>query len=232
MPLPMPRAFAGVYSPDGRRFAYEEISTAFIPDWYETSKWRHYRGGRTQPVRIMELASNAVEKLPWKNSNDRNAMWVGNTVYFLSDRNGMTNLFSYDVGTKAVKQLTHHDDFDVMNASADADAIVYEQAGYVHLFDVKTGQAGRLVIDVVGDFPWARPQFKRVAADDSRRRAVADRSTRRVRGTRRHLHRAHRQGRLAQPHADVVRARAQSGVVARTARSSRGCPTRAASTSS
>jgi tricorn protease len=161
--LPMPRAFAGDYSPDGRRIAYEEISTAFVPDWYETSLWQRYRGGRTQPVRIMDLASNAVEKLPWQNSNDRNAMWVGNTVYFLSDRSGVTNLFSYDVGTKAVKQLTRHDDFDIMNASADAGAIVYEQAGYVHLFDVKTGQTKRLTIDVVGDFPWARPQFKRVA---------------------------------------------------------------------
>ncbi|MEO5817027.1 MAG: PDZ domain-containing protein [Gemmatimonadaceae bacterium] len=162
--LPMPRAFAGDFSPDGRRIAYEEISTAFVPDWYETSMWQRYRGGRTQPVRIMELASHAVEKLPWQNSNDRNAMWIGTTVYFLSDRNGIANLFSYDVGTKAVKQLTRHDDFDIMNASADAGAIVYEQAGYVHLFDVKSAQTRRLAIDVVGDFPWARPQFKRVAA--------------------------------------------------------------------
>ena len=162
--MPMPRAFAGVYSPDGRRFAYEEISTAFIPDWYETSLWKHYRGGRTQPVRIIDLASNAVEKLPWKNSNDRNAMWVGSMVYFLSDRNGTTNLFSYDGSTKAVKQLTQHENFDVMNASADADAIVYEQAGYIHLFDLKTSQSKQVAVDVVGDFPWSRPQFKRVAA--------------------------------------------------------------------
>ncbi|MEO8337182.1 MAG: PDZ domain-containing protein [bacterium] len=162
--LPMPRAFAGDYSPDGRRFAYEEISTAFVPEWYETSQWQRYRGGRTQPVRIIDLASHAVEKLPWQNSNDRNAMWIGNTVYFLSDRTGIANLYSYDVGTKAVKQLTRHDDSDIMNASADADAIVYEQAGYVHLFDLKSGQTKRLAIDVVGDFPWARPQFKRVAS--------------------------------------------------------------------
>ena len=161
--LPMPRAFAGVFSPDGRRIAYEEISAAFVSEWYETSTWRHYRGGRTQPVRIMDLATHAVEKLPWQNSNDRGAMWVGNTVYFLSDRNGTTNLFADDLSTRQVRQLTQHDDFDVMNASADGDAIVYEQAGYLHLFDLKTGQSRRLSIDVVGDFPWARPQFKRVA---------------------------------------------------------------------
>ena len=163
-PLPMPRAFSGVTSPDGRRFAYEEISTAFIPDWYDQSMWRHYRGGRTHPISVMELASNTVEKLPWQNSNDSDPMWVGNTIYFLSDRNYTRNLYSYDFGTKQVKQLTHHDDADIMNASAGSDAIVYEQGGVIHLFDVKSGQSKALAIDVVGDFPWARAQFKRVAS--------------------------------------------------------------------
>ncbi len=163
-PMPMPRAFSGTYSPDGKQFAYEEISTAFIPEWYEMSMWRHYRGGRTHPISVMDLASNAVQKLPWQNSNDTDPMWVGNTVYFLSDRNYTRNLFSYDVASKQVKQLTHHDDADVMTASAGSDAIVYEQNGVIHLFDIKTGQAKPLAIDVVGDFPWARPQFKRVAA--------------------------------------------------------------------
>ena len=47
--LPLPRAFNGTYSSDGKRIAYEEISTAFIPEWYEASMWRHYRGGRVGP---------------------------------------------------------------------------------------------------------------------------------------------------------------------------------------
>ena len=162
--LPMPRAFSGTFSPDGKQFAYEEISTAFIPEWYETSMWRHYRGGRVHPISVMDLASNQVQKLPWKNSNDSDPMWIGNTVFFLSDRDYTRNLYSYDFGTKQVKQLTHHDDGDIMNASAGSDAIVYEQNGVIHLFDVKSGQAKALSIDVVGDFPWARPQFKRVAA--------------------------------------------------------------------
>ncbi|HEV8600341.1 MAG TPA: PDZ domain-containing protein [Gemmatimonadales bacterium] len=162
-PLPMPRAFTGVLSPDGRRVAYEEISTTFTAQWYEVSGWRHYRGGRTHPIRVMNLADYSVEKLPWKDSNDTEPMWIGNTVYFLSDRNFTVNLFSYAVDTKQLKQLTQHDDFDIMNASAGPDAIVYEQAGYVHLFDLKSGQSRRLNIEVTGDLPWARAQFKRVA---------------------------------------------------------------------
>lgn len=162
--LPMPRAFSGVYSPDGSRVAHEEFSTAFIPAWHEASYWRNYRGGRTHPIRVMTLADQSIEKLPWTNSNDTDPMWIGNTIYFLSDRNGVVNLFSYRADTKQVAQITRHEDFDVMNASAGADAIVYEQAGYVHLLDPRSGQSRRLNIEVNGDLPWARPQFKKVVS--------------------------------------------------------------------
>ena len=162
--LPMPRAFTGSFSPDGKRIAYEEISTNFIPEWFEASGWRHYRGGRTHPIWIMSLADYSVEKLPKANSNDSDPMWIGNTVYFVSDRNYTANLFAYRLDTRKTEQLTRHDDFDIQNASAGADAIVYEQAGYIHLFDVRTQQAHRLEIDVKGDLPWARPQMKHVAS--------------------------------------------------------------------
>ena len=71
----MPRAFSASYSPDARRIAYDEITLAFTPDWYETSMWRHYRGGRTHPVQVMNLANYSVEKLPWTDSNDSGRSW-------------------------------------------------------------------------------------------------------------------------------------------------------------
>jgi tricorn protease len=163
-PLPMPRAFSATYSADGRKLAYEEITRAFIPEWDEASEWRHYRGGRTHPILVMNLADNSVEKLPWTNSNDTLPMWIGSTIYFLSDRNHTMNLFACRLDTKQVTQLTRHDDFDIMTASAGSDAIVYEQAGYIYLFDTSSGRAQRLNIEVTGDLPWARPQFKKVVS--------------------------------------------------------------------
>ena len=162
-PLPMPRAYTGTYSPDGKRVAYEEVSTVMFPMWIEASGWRHYRGGRTHPISVMNLADNTVTKLPWKESNDAYPMWIGNTVYFLSDRAFTTNLFSYNTDTKELKQLTRHDDFDIANATAGPDAVVYEQAGYIHVVDAKTGQSRRLDIDVTADLPWARAGIRRVA---------------------------------------------------------------------
>jgi tricorn protease len=164
--LPIPRAFSGTYSPDGRRIAYEDVARAFAAEWAQeqSSQWRHYRGGRTHPIRVISLAENSVDKLPWTDSNDSTPMWVGNTVYFLSDRNGTINLFSYEAGSKQVAQLTRHDDFDIMSASAGPDAIVYEQAGAIHLVETATRKSRRLAIEVVADFPWARPQVKKVAS--------------------------------------------------------------------
>jgi tricorn protease len=163
--LPMPRAYTGTFSSDGRRLAYEEFSVAMFPAWSENqaSQWRHYRGGRTHPIRVMNLSDYSVESLPWTNSNDTDPMWIGNTVYFLSDRDHTVNLFAYRADTKALNQLTRYDDFDIKSASAGPDALVYEQAGYIYMVESKSGQPRRLAIDVSGDFPWARRQFKKVA---------------------------------------------------------------------
>jgi tricorn protease len=141
------------------------VSTAMFAEWAQeqSSQWRHYRGGRTHPIRVIDLGDRGVEKLPWTDSNDTTPMWIGDTIYFLSDRAGVVNLFSYDRRTRQVVQLTRHDDFDIMSASAGHEAIVYEQAGYVHLFDTATRKAQRLAIEVAADFPWARPQLKKVA---------------------------------------------------------------------
>ncbi|MEZ5426071.1 MAG: PDZ domain-containing protein [Pyrinomonadaceae bacterium] len=161
-PLALSRAFSGAFSPDGGKLAFEEYSTVFFPGWYEGSMWRHYRGGRTHPISVFNFADKTIEKLPWTNSNDSNPMWIGNTIYFISDRDFTANLFAYRTDTRQMTKLTNHDDFDVMSASAGADSVVYEQAGYIHLLDAKTGKSNRLNIEVSGDLPWTRPQFKKV----------------------------------------------------------------------
>ncbi|MBN1223869.1 MAG: PD40 domain-containing protein, partial [Candidatus Aminicenantes bacterium] len=164
--LPMPTAVTGNFSPDARRIAYEELSTMLAPAMWATkqsAQWRHYRGGRTHPIKVMNLGDYSVENLPWENSNDTHPMWVDNTIYFLSDRNFTVNLFAFRTDTKELIQITQHDDFDIMNASAGPDAVVYEQAGYIHLVDIKTGRSKQLSVEVTGDFPWALPQRKKVA---------------------------------------------------------------------
>jgi tricorn protease len=153
--LPIPRAHAGSPSADGRRFAYQELPPP-------NNQWRNYRGGQTQPIRLINLNGFEVEKLPWDNSNDLAPVWMGNTVFFLSDRDLAINVYAYDTQASALKQLTQFTDYDVKSLDAGAGAVVFEQAGRIHLLDPATGRSAPLDIRVRGDFPWLRPHWEDV----------------------------------------------------------------------
>ena len=81
--------------------------------------------------------------IPRDNSNDFNPMWVGDTIYFLSDRSGPVALFAYDTKSREVKQVVKNDGLDIKSASAGPGAIVYEQFGSLHLFDLKSAPRSR-----------------------------------------------------------------------------------------
>jgi tricorn protease len=155
-PLPLPMADKGVYSPDGNRMAYVRLPDA-------TNTWRHYRGGQTTAVWLIDLRDFELEKIPRENSNDTDPMWMDDIVYFLSDRNHTMNLFAYNVSDKEVEQLTFHEDFDIKRARAGGGVVVYEQAGYLHVFDPASGQSTQLHVEIRGDLPGLRPHFSKVS---------------------------------------------------------------------
>ncbi|MFP5260615.1 MAG: PDZ domain-containing protein [Blastocatellia bacterium] len=155
--VPLPMADSGSYSPDGTRLAY-------VPTTQWQQAWKRYRGGQTSPIWLANLSDSSVEKIPRENSNDSYPMWVGDRVYFLSDRNGPTTLFGYDIATKKVTQLIRNEGLDIKSASAGPGAIVYEQFGSLHLYDLNSGKARRLDVRIAGDMPGVRPRFEKVAA--------------------------------------------------------------------
>src|SRR5438132_2052665 len=162
--IPLPMAEFGAFSADGSRLAYVPYSNGgFIPDPHFHMAWKRYHGGTTSPIWIADLADSHIEKIPRKNSNDFNPMWVGTKIYFLSDRNGPVTLFVFDPASKEVNQLIENHGLDIKSASADARAIVYEQFGALHLFDLESGKAGPLDIRVAGDFTAVRPHFVKVS---------------------------------------------------------------------
>jgi len=158
--LPIPHSDRAVYSPDGKRIAYNPLGPRFL-------QWKRYRGGTVSQVWLYDTATHAIEKVPQPASrvNDAGPMWLGDSVYFRSDREGEFNLWSYDTKSKALKRLTSHTDFPVLNASAGAGKIVYEQAGYLHLFDPASGSARKLTIGVAADLPETRPRFAKETKD-------------------------------------------------------------------
>ncbi|MGA2329457.1 MAG: PDZ domain-containing protein [Bryobacteraceae bacterium] len=154
--LPLPMAEEGSYSPDGSRIAYMPVARAF-------EAWKRYRGGRITKIWIADLADSRIERIPRDNSNDFAPMWVGEKVYFLSDRNGPVTLFVFDLKTKKVTQALPNTGLDLKSASAGPGAIVYEQFGRLGLFDLKTNKSRLLDIHVAADLLAVRPKFEKVA---------------------------------------------------------------------
>jgi tricorn protease len=156
--LPLHMADEGSFSPDGSKLAY-------VPNIQWQPAWKRYRGGQTQHIWVVNLAdSSIVDRIPRQNSNDFNPMWVGNRVYFLSDRNGPVNLFAYDTAAKRVIEVTHNHGLDFKSASASPGGIVYEQFGSMHLLDLGSGKTREVNVQVTGDFPEVRPHFEKLEA--------------------------------------------------------------------
>jgi tricorn protease len=153
--LPLPSAESASYSPDGSHVAY-------VPHFVFEPNWKRYQGGQTTPIWIANLKDSSVVAIPRDNSADRNPMWVGERIYFLSDRGGPASLFAYDTKSRQVTEVLHSDGFDFKSASAGPDAIVIEQFGVIKLFDLKTGQAHNVDIRVHGDLPAVRSRFEHV----------------------------------------------------------------------
>ena len=137
--LPIPNAFNGVFSPDGKYLAY-------VPNYEVFNQWKHYRGGTLGRVWIMNLKNNEVTEIPKPEggSNEADPEWVGNKVYFRSDREGEFNLFSYDPKSKEIVQHTKNDDFGVMSLNGNGNELIYEYAGYIYRHDPESGTNTRI----------------------------------------------------------------------------------------
>jgi tricorn protease len=154
--LPLDMAESGSYSPEGTHLAY-------VPIFQWEPDWKGYRGGQTTPIWIADLADSSVVKIPRANSNDRNPMWVGKTVYFLSDREGPRTLFAYDTETqKVTRVIDNKNGFDITSASAGPGAIVYSQFGVLHLYDLNRRRDSEVNVTVSADMPQLLPRWEKV----------------------------------------------------------------------
>ncbi|HVT13297.1 MAG TPA: PDZ domain-containing protein [Fimbriimonadaceae bacterium] len=152
-PLPFPSGTMISYSPDGQKVAY-------VPGMKWETAWKRYRGGQTYPIWIGHLSDSTVHEIPRKNSNDEQPMWIGDKIYYMSDKRGPVGLYSYDTLNGKVEEEIKGEGFDIKSATAGPDAIVYERLGSINIFNLKTKESRRVPIEINGDFPEVRTEFK------------------------------------------------------------------------
>lgn len=157
-PLPMVESATGDISPDGTRWVFPPVMREF-------RTWKRHRGGRAQDLWIYDLARNTSERITDFPGTDNQPVWVGETIYFTSDRTGRLQLYAWDEATRTPRQVTHHDRYDVLWPSGGPDSVVYENGGWLYLFDPKSGSSRKVPVRVYGDFEATVPYFKKVADD-------------------------------------------------------------------
>jgi tricorn protease len=152
--LSIPSGYTASYSPDGKSMAYTPVAPAY-------QQWKNYRGGRISKIWIYSFADHSVVKIPQpkEGCNDADPMWIEGKVYFISDRNGEFNLFSYDLSTSEIRELTSNKDFPILKATSGNGKIIFEQGGYLNIYNPASNSTGRLTIGIAADLLELRPRF-------------------------------------------------------------------------
>lgn len=167
--LPVPYGGMGTLSPDGTRMVYAPIMREF-------RTWKRHKGGRAQDLWIYDLARNTSERITDFAGTDNQPVWIGDTIYFTSDRGaggsggngdpmGKLNLWAFDTRSRQTRQASNQDRWDVLWPSGDDRRVVYESGGWIWLFDPAGGQHSRLDVRVTGDLPQTLPRFANVTAN-------------------------------------------------------------------
>ncbi len=154
--LPMHEAGRGSFSPDGGSIVYNRIAR-------EDRTWKRYFGGMAQDLWLYDFATRDDRKLTDYRGTDRLPMWIGDDVYFASDRDGVLNIWRYRLTDGSQTQVTHHSDYDVRRPSEGGAQIVYEVAGNLWILDTARGETRPVAIEIPTAPRETRPYRKTVA---------------------------------------------------------------------
>jgi tricorn protease len=154
--LPLHEAGRGSFSPDGGKIAYNRVAR-------EDRTWKRYRGGMAQDLWLFDFATQEDRRLTDHRGTDRLPMWIGDTLYFASDRDRVLNIYAYRLGDGSVEQITRHADYDVRRPSHGGTSIVYEVGGSLWVLDTLTGRTRAIQIEIPTDSREARPYVKNVS---------------------------------------------------------------------
>ncbi len=153
--LPLHEAGRGAFSPDGSRIAYNRIAR-------EDRTWKRYFGGMAQDLWLYDFATREDRRLTDYRGTDRLPMWIGDSIFFASDRDGPLNIYAYRLSSGDIEQITTHTGFDVRRPSHGGNAIVYELGGELWLLDTVSGSTGPIPVQIATEPRETRPYLDNV----------------------------------------------------------------------
>ena len=162
--IPLPEGGFCSYSPDGKKLAYNRVMREF-------RTWKYYRGGMADDIWVYDPAAKKVENVTNNVAQDIFPMWIGEEIFFISDRDMTMNLFAYNTKTKKTEKVTNFTDYDIKFPSTNGELIVFEKGGFLYKFDPKTRQSQKITISLASDNIYGRTEMKDVSGKASARGA-------------------------------------------------------------
>jgi tricorn protease len=144
------------YSPDGKHLILDRVRRWDV-------EWRMYRGGQNTPLIVLNLEDNSEILIPNEKTTDIQPVWLNDGIYFLSDRDGSSNIWKYEVASKSLTQVTKFTGTDVKTLAGHKGSLIFERDGLLHLLDIASNTIQDLEINIVGDFPWAETKWENVS---------------------------------------------------------------------
>lgn len=152
-PIPLPEGGFCSYSPDGRQMAYNRVMREF-------RTWKYYEGGMADDIWIYNPEKKTVENISGNKAQDIIPMWIGDEIFYLSDRDRTMNIFAYNTQTKQTTKVTDFTDYDVKFPSSHGNTIVFENGGYIYKMDASTRKPEKVDITLASDNIYARADIK------------------------------------------------------------------------
>ncbi len=151
--MDLPFGASGTLSPDGQVMA-------FLPYQLWDPEWRNYRGGQAQPIWLYNTKTKETSQtIQGDRERHSSPVWHNGILYFLSERDYINNIWSYNPKTKVQKQISFYKDFDIKNLTVGGNKLFFEQAGTLHSYDINNTNIENLIIHVKADFNWNMPRW-------------------------------------------------------------------------
>lgn len=154
-------AARGSFSSDGSKIAYNK-------DSQDNATWKRYKGGRAQEIFIYDLKTDVETNISNYDGSDRFPMWIGDKIYFSSDRDRVLNIWSYDTGSGKIEQVTRHTEYDVRHPDYGGNRIVYELGGEIWMLDLAANTSAKVPVAIPNDMEERRPFMKDISGNITR----------------------------------------------------------------
>ncbi|MFZ4546398.1 MAG: S41 family peptidase [Bacteroidales bacterium] len=151
--LPLPAGGFCSYSADGKQLAYNRVFREF-------RTWKYYKGGMADDIWIHDFNAKTTRNITDNKAQDIFPMWFGDEIYFCSDRDRTMNLFCFNLKTNQTRKVTNYTEYDIKFPSAGDNRIVYENGGFIYIFDIKTQVSTKISVQIADDFNTSRNQLK------------------------------------------------------------------------